>query len=316
MRAFAVALGVDPGAVTSPTFVLIHEYDGRIPVSHFDAYRLAGPERSTRWGRPTTGTGKAFAWWSGRTWPTACLARPGGSGSNRRVRTTAGSCCDSPRVRGSSTAWPRASPGLTPPVRKPRFSCARPQGSRSGDLAQCAKLSSPAYSCLPRPSTSASPSGRRSFDEPDGWGAQPDTILDVKERGMSERAGAPGGSDVQGSGLVFNHEEGGRSSPCLKAGTSRPQIGEPRPSRRPLPLPRRDIDNELPCLGSARDFDAPPSSFAITIASPSAKIQWLGASLGERWLVWQVRHVPRGLLVELMATWNFLPLFDGCGRKD
>ena len=43
-RAVAGALGVDPGAVSSPTFVLIHEYEGRLPVYHFDAYRLGGPE--------------------------------------------------------------------------------------------------------------------------------------------------------------------------------------------------------------------------------------------------------------------------------
>ena len=42
-RAVAEALGVDPGAVSSPTFVLIHEYEGRLPVYHFDAYRLSGP---------------------------------------------------------------------------------------------------------------------------------------------------------------------------------------------------------------------------------------------------------------------------------
>jgi tRNA threonylcarbamoyladenosine biosynthesis protein TsaE len=39
-RAIAEALGVDPGAISSPTFVLIHEYEGRLPVYHFDTYRL------------------------------------------------------------------------------------------------------------------------------------------------------------------------------------------------------------------------------------------------------------------------------------
>ncbi len=42
-RAIAEALGVDPGAIASPTFVLIHEYEGRTPVYHFDAYRLTSP---------------------------------------------------------------------------------------------------------------------------------------------------------------------------------------------------------------------------------------------------------------------------------
>jgi tRNA threonylcarbamoyladenosine biosynthesis protein TsaE len=42
VRAVAEALGVDPGAIASPTFVLIHEYEGQLPVVHCDAYRLRG----------------------------------------------------------------------------------------------------------------------------------------------------------------------------------------------------------------------------------------------------------------------------------
>ena len=42
-RAVAAGLGVpDTRVVTSPTFVLIQEYAGRLPVYHFDAYRLRG----------------------------------------------------------------------------------------------------------------------------------------------------------------------------------------------------------------------------------------------------------------------------------
>lgn len=44
-RAIAEALGVDPSVIASPTFVLIHEYEGRVPVYHFDAYRLASPSQ-------------------------------------------------------------------------------------------------------------------------------------------------------------------------------------------------------------------------------------------------------------------------------
>ena len=36
----AEGLGVDPSVVNSPTFVLIQEYEGRLPVYHFDTYRL------------------------------------------------------------------------------------------------------------------------------------------------------------------------------------------------------------------------------------------------------------------------------------
>ncbi len=42
VQAMAAALGVPPGRVVSPTFVLLQEYPGRCPLYHFDAYRLAG----------------------------------------------------------------------------------------------------------------------------------------------------------------------------------------------------------------------------------------------------------------------------------
>ena len=44
VRAVAEGMGVDPAHVSSPTFVLIQEYPGRVPVYHFDAYRLPSPD--------------------------------------------------------------------------------------------------------------------------------------------------------------------------------------------------------------------------------------------------------------------------------
>jgi tRNA threonylcarbamoyladenosine biosynthesis protein TsaE len=44
VRAIAEALKVPADSVTSPTFVLIHEYEGTLPVLHFDAYRLRSGE--------------------------------------------------------------------------------------------------------------------------------------------------------------------------------------------------------------------------------------------------------------------------------
>lgn len=41
-QAFCQALGIDPREVDSPSFVLLNRYEGRLPVFHFDAYRLDG----------------------------------------------------------------------------------------------------------------------------------------------------------------------------------------------------------------------------------------------------------------------------------
>jgi len=43
VRGIASGLGLDPAEVTSPTFVLIHEYPTDPPLYHFDAYRIARP---------------------------------------------------------------------------------------------------------------------------------------------------------------------------------------------------------------------------------------------------------------------------------
>jgi tRNA threonylcarbamoyladenosine biosynthesis protein TsaE len=40
VKGVATALGIEEAQVISPSFVLIREYDGRIPLYHFDLYRL------------------------------------------------------------------------------------------------------------------------------------------------------------------------------------------------------------------------------------------------------------------------------------
>jgi tRNA threonylcarbamoyl adenosine modification protein YjeE len=40
VRSFVEALGGDPALVSSPTYTLLHRYDGRVRVVHVDAYRL------------------------------------------------------------------------------------------------------------------------------------------------------------------------------------------------------------------------------------------------------------------------------------
>ncbi len=45
VRAIAQGLEVSPDAISSPTYVLVHEYAGRLPVYHFDTYRLESPEQ-------------------------------------------------------------------------------------------------------------------------------------------------------------------------------------------------------------------------------------------------------------------------------
>lgn len=42
-RGIALGLGAKD-VVTSPTYTLMHRYEGRVPVYHFDLYRLNGPD--------------------------------------------------------------------------------------------------------------------------------------------------------------------------------------------------------------------------------------------------------------------------------
>ena len=67
-RGLVAALGAPARLVTSPTFTLLHEYrDGRLPVWHADAYRLARPEDAEHIGLNdilATGEGVTIIeWW-------------------------------------------------------------------------------------------------------------------------------------------------------------------------------------------------------------------------------------------------------------
>lgn len=39
-KGIAEGLGIDAAEVTSPTFVIMHRYEGRMPMFHFDLYRI------------------------------------------------------------------------------------------------------------------------------------------------------------------------------------------------------------------------------------------------------------------------------------
>jgi len=66
VQAVAEASGVPKGIVSSPTFVLLHEYDGERPIYHFDAYRLADADEFRRLGPDDyfEGTGLTFVEWA------------------------------------------------------------------------------------------------------------------------------------------------------------------------------------------------------------------------------------------------------------
>ena len=43
IKGVALGLGIDENEIKSPSFTLINEYYGRIPLYHFDLYRMANP---------------------------------------------------------------------------------------------------------------------------------------------------------------------------------------------------------------------------------------------------------------------------------
>ena len=72
-RGVAEGMGANPGIVTSPTFVLINEYEGFMPLYHFDAYRLCGADDMYALGCEEyfAGNGACLVEWADRV--EACL---------------------------------------------------------------------------------------------------------------------------------------------------------------------------------------------------------------------------------------------------
>jgi tRNA threonylcarbamoyladenosine biosynthesis protein TsaE len=46
VRGIVAGLGIPGGSVTSPTYLIVHEYQGRLPVIHIDLYRLQKPQET------------------------------------------------------------------------------------------------------------------------------------------------------------------------------------------------------------------------------------------------------------------------------
>jgi tRNA threonylcarbamoyladenosine biosynthesis protein TsaE len=61
VQAFAAALGVPREDVTSPTFVLVHRYDGLAPIYHLDAYRVRDDDEFLELGVDEFFGGDAYA---------------------------------------------------------------------------------------------------------------------------------------------------------------------------------------------------------------------------------------------------------------
>ncbi len=72
VKGVCAGLGIERCAVTSPTFTLLHEYEGgRLLVYHFDAYRITRPDELFELGceEYVYGEGLCLIEWAGRVEP-------------------------------------------------------------------------------------------------------------------------------------------------------------------------------------------------------------------------------------------------------
>lgn len=68
VKGVARGAGIESSEVTSPTFVLVQEYEGRWPLYHFDTYRLSDPNAFADLGVDEyfSGGGVCFVEWADR----------------------------------------------------------------------------------------------------------------------------------------------------------------------------------------------------------------------------------------------------------
>ena len=68
VKGFVEAFGLSGNVVTSPTFTIINEYEGSVPVYHFDCYRLEAVEEALEIGAEEYlyGTGVCIIEWPER----------------------------------------------------------------------------------------------------------------------------------------------------------------------------------------------------------------------------------------------------------
>src|SRR5699024_12849904 len=66
VKGLALGLGIRPNRVQSPTYTLINECDGRLPLYHFDCYRMESPREALEIGAEEYFYGRGV---SGIEWP-------------------------------------------------------------------------------------------------------------------------------------------------------------------------------------------------------------------------------------------------------
>ena len=72
------ALGIPPNRIVSPTFTIVTEHEGRVPLTHIDVFRLAGPREADEIGMREllSGDGVCLVEWAEKIeklLPTDCI---------------------------------------------------------------------------------------------------------------------------------------------------------------------------------------------------------------------------------------------------